>query len=221
MTVGAVCLLSSAALVAAPVYKVVDDSGRVTYTDNPSSYQHAGQSVSVTSINTVSDRQARAATTQTNTAARGQTDLPSAAIKTDAPVQTNYQLSILEPSTERAYQRPAQSVDIVLQVSPQLQNGDQVTIYVDGNARAQGLSMSIPTVDLTPGAHRIKAEVVTEKGDVRASVQRTVHVIQNTLILRQKKQAAEKLAAQLLAYERLPWHQKLLVRMQGSDAVNQ
>ena len=217
MALGALSLLlSSHTLMAAPIYKVVDESGHVTYTDKPDSYGQAGQSVSVTSINTVSDRPRPQAVASN----RGGPDLPAAAVKTDAPVQTNYQLSMMEPSTERAYQRPAQSIDIVLQVTPQLKNGDQVNISVDGNVRAQGLSLSIPTVDLTPGSHTITAQVVTETGDVRATATRTVHVIQNTMILQQKKQAA-KLAEQLLAYERLPWHQKLLVRMKGNDTVNQ
>ena len=215
LALGTLCMLGSANIVAAPIYKVVDDAGRVTYTDNPDSYGQAGQSVSVTNINTTSDRQRPAVSANT----KGEPNLPATG-KADAKVTTNYQLSIMEPSTERAYQRPAQNIDIVLQVIPQLKNGDQVTISVDGTARAQGLSASIPTVDLNPGMHTITAEVITETGDVRATVTRKVHVIQNTLILQQKKQAA-KLAEQLLAYERLPWHQKLLIKMQGDDTVNQ
>jgi len=209
---GALCVLGSVSVVAAPIYKVVDDAGRVTYTDKPDSY---GQSVSATNINTTSDRPRTSAASNT----KGEPNLP-ATRQADAKVTTNYQLSIMEPSTERAYQRPAQNIDIVLQVIPQLKNGDQVTISVDGNVRAQGLSLSVPTVDLNPGPHTITAQVVTDKGDVRATVTRKVHVIQNTLILQQKKQAA-KLAEQLLAYERLPWHQKLLIKMQGDDTVNQ
>lgn len=217
MALGALSLLlSSHTLMAAPIYKVVDEAGHVTYTDKPDSYGQAGQSVSMTSINTVGEHPRPQAVDST----KGEPNFPPAAVQTDAQVKTNYQLSIMEPSTERAYQRPAQNIDIVLQVTPQLKRGAKINISIDGNVRTEGLSLSVPTVDLTPGPHTITAQVIDGTGEVRATATRTVHVIQNTMLLQQKKQAA-KLTEQLLAYERLPWHQKLLVRMKGNDTVNQ
>ena len=199
---------------AAPIYKVVDENtGQITFTDRPQSYeQQADKQVSQTDISTGASSAPRSIPSD----ARGNTDLPAVATTTPT-VNVNYQLSMVEPSTERAYQRPAQSIVIALDVKPALQNGDQVSIYFDDEEIAQGLSASIETVDVQPGPHSIRAVVKTVSGQTRQQVNRTVHVIQNTLILQKKK----KLAEQLLAYERLPWHQKVLLRMRGNDAVTQ
>ncbi|MEZ7502154.1 DUF4124 domain-containing protein [Psychrobacter sp. Arc29] len=195
---------------AAPIYKVIDEqTGQVTFTDRPQSYEdQAGKQVSQTSVNTGESSAPKGMPSEV----RGNTDLPAA-----AATNINYQLSMIEPSTERAYQRPAQSIVIALDVKPALQNGDQVSIYLDDKEIAQGLSASIATVDLQPGPHSIRAVVKKVSGQTGQQVNRTVHVIQNTLILQNKK----KLAEQLLAYERLPWHQKVLLKMRGNDAVSQ
>ena len=195
---------------AAPIYKVVDEeTGQVTFTDRPQSYeQQAGKQVSQTSISTGAATPVQAPLSET----RGNTDLPVPA--TTRPTRAiNYQMTMIEPSTERAYQRPAQSVVIALDVQPALQNGDTVNIYLDDKQIAQGLSASVATVDLQPGPHTIRAVLTTETGQTRQQLSRTVHVIQNTMLLQRKK----KLAEQLLAYERLPWHQKLLLKMRGKD----
>ena len=198
---------------AAPIYKVVDENtGQITFTDRPQSYeQQADKQVSQTNISTG----ASSASRSMPSVARGNTDLPAAT--TTPTVNVNYQLSMIEPSAERAYQRPAQNIVIALDVKPALQNGDQVSIYFDDKEIAQGLSASVATVDVQPGPHSIRAVVKTVSGQTRQQVSRTVHVIQNTLILQKKK----KLAEQLLAYERLPWHQKVLLRMRGNDTVTQ
>lgn len=199
---------------AAPIYKVVDENtGQITFTDRPQSYeQQADKQVSQTNISTGVSSASRSMPSE----ARGNTDLPAVATTTPT-VNVNYQLSMIEPSAERAYQRPAQNIVIALDVKPALQNGDQVSIYFDDEEIAQGLSASVATVDVQPGPHSIRAVVKTVSGQTRQQVNRTVHVIQNTLILQKKK----KLAEQLLAYERLPWHQKVLLRMRGNDTVTQ
>ena len=197
-------------LSAAPIYKVVDEeTGQVTFTDRPQSYeQQAGKQVSQTSVSTGASSEVPAPVTET----RGNTDLP--APTTTRPTRSiNYQMAMTEPSTERAYQRPAQSIVIALDVQPALQNGDNVNIYLDDEQIGQGLSASVATVDLQPGAHNIRAVLTTTSGQTRQQISRTVYVIQNTMMLQRKK----KLAEQLLAYERLPWHQKLLLKMRGNN----
>ena len=199
---------------AAPIYKVIDEqTGQVTFTDRPQSYEdQAGKQVSQTSVNTGESSAPKGMPNEV----RGNTDLLAAAA-TKPAVNINYQLSMIEPSTERAYQRPAQSIVIALDIKPALQNGDQVSIYLDDKEIAQGLSASVATVDLQPGPHSIRAVVKKVSGQTGQQVNRTVHVIQNTLILQNKK----KLAEQLLAYERLPWHQKVLLKMRGNAALSQ
>ena len=207
---------------AAAIYKVVDEkTGQVTFTDRPQNYeQQAGKQISQTSVMTGSDSVGANSSSQTNNAnnqpvnttqapAANATSTTAHSDKTANKAPINYQLTITEPSEERAYRRPVQSIDVKVQVKPALQAGDSVSIYLDGNEVAQGLSASIATVDILPGAHNIKAAIKNKKGQAAKQVERTVYVIQNTQTLQKKK----KLAEQLLAYQRLPWHQKVLLKL--------
>ena len=210
---------------AAAIYKVVDEkTGQVTFTDRPQNYeQQAGKQISQTSVMTGSDSVGANSSSQTNNAnnqpvnttqasaanTTGTTSTTANSDKTANKAPINYQLTMTEPSEERAYRRPVQSIDVKVQVKPALQAGDSVSIYLDGNEVAQGLSASIATVDVLPGAHNIKAVIKNKKGQVVKQVERTVYVIQNTQTLQKNK----KLAEQLLAYQRLPWYQKVLLKM--------
>ena len=211
---------------AAAIYKVVDEkTGQVTFTDRPQNYeQQAGKQISRTSVMTGSDSVGANSSSQTSNAnnqpvntaqepaaanTTGTTSTTANSNKTANKAPINYQLTITEPSEERAYRRPVQSIDVKVQVKPALQAGDSVSIMLDGNEVAQGLSASIATVDVLPGAHNIKAVIKNKKGQVEKQVERTVYVIQNTQTLQKNK----KLAEQLLAYQRLPWYQKVLLKM--------
>ena len=208
---------------AAAIYKVVDEkTGQVTFTDRPQNYeQQAGKQISQTSVMTGSDSVGANSSSQTSNANNqpvNTAQAPAAANTTGTTANSdstvnkapiNYQLTMIEPSEERAYRRPVQSINVKVQVKPALQVGDRVSIYLDGNEVAQGLSASIATVDVLPGAHNIKAVIKNKKGQVAKQVERTVYVIQNTQTLQKNK----KLAEQLLAYQRLPWYQKVLLKM--------
>lgn len=207
---------------AAPIYKVIDEkTGQVTFTDRPQSYeQKAGKQVSQIGISTgaetigSSSGSTSASTSTSNNAANNQpSSTTSAGLNTTTKVPTNYQLTMIEPSEERAYRRPVQNIDVNIQVKPALQAGDSVSIYLDENEVAQGLNASIATVDILPGVHSIKAVVKSDKGQILKRVERTVHVIQNTQTLQKDK----KIAEQLLAYQRLPWHQKVLLKMRQKE----
>ena len=202
---------------AAPVYKVVDkQTGRVTFTDNPQKYeQQSDKKISQMNIiapTPATNNSASSASTSVNSAGSLSTPQIPAQPMTANP-KANYQLTILEPSSERAYRRPAQNVDVKVQIKPTLQVGDIATIYLDGNQVTQGLSASIATVDMLPGAHTIKVTVSNEKGQSLAQVSRTIYVIQNTPTLQNNK----KIAQQLLAYEQLPWHQKILLKLRQDN----
>ncbi|ALF58692.1 hypothetical protein AOC03_00385 [Psychrobacter urativorans] len=201
---------------ASSIYKVIDQqTGRVTFTDNVQKYeQQTGKKISQTGITTEthahSATSGQSGTANTESSASTQTigAAQNTSTATKAP-RVNYQLTMTEPSEERAYHRPAQNIVVNVQLKPALQAGDSVSIYLDGNQVTQGLSASIATVDLLPGAHTIKVVVSNEKGQSVAQVSRTVYVLQNTAMLQNNK----KIAQQLLAYEQLPWHQKVLLKL--------
>lgn len=207
---------------AAAIYKVVDEkTGQVTFTDRPQNYeQQAGKQISQTSVMTGSDSVGANSSSQTSNAnnqpvnttqapAANTTSTTANSDSTANKAPINYQLTMTEPSEERAYRRPVQTIEVKVQVKPALQVGDSVSIYLDGNEVAQGLSASIATVDILPGTHNIKAVIKDKKGQAAKQVERTIYVIQNTQTLQKNK----KLAEQLLAYQRLPWYQKVLLKM--------
>ena len=215
---------------AASIYKVVDSkTGQVTFTDRPQSYEQQSDKqvsqIAVTTGNSSSSPNTSSTNQGTQTATSSQnnnigigvgegatlnaqtvTGLPE---MTTTPVAVNYQLAIIEPVDERAYRRPAQSIVVQAQLKPALQVGDSASVYLDGDFVALGLSASIDTVDVLPGEHSVQVMVKNKQGQIVQQVSRTIYVIQNTVRLQQNK----KLAEQLLAYERLPWYQKVLLKM--------
>ena len=210
---------------AAPIYKIVDKkTGQVTFTDRPQSYeQQADKQVSQTSVSTGnsssnSDSSSSSSSssnnsTNDNTANNAQTaTIPAAAVKA---VQVNYQLALIEPSEERAYRRQAQNINVSVQIKPALQAGDSISIYFDDNEVAKVLNASIATVDILPGEHSVQAVVKNKEGQVLQQVSRTLYVIQNNTTLQNNK----KIAKQLLAYQNLPWHQKVMLKMRQKNTA--
>jgi len=207
---------------AAPIYKVVDErTGQVTFTDSPQSYeQQADKQISQTGISTGSttsssvnaDSGNRADTSVNNK----QTSQSAAVPKPSLQTAVNYQLTMIEPKAERAYQRPGQIITVNLQLSPALQAGDSISIYLDDTLISQGITASIATIDLNPGEHTIQAIIKNSAGQIINRISRSVYVIQNTAILRQKQQ----LAQQLQAYQQLPWQQKLLLKLRQKESIN-
>ncbi len=213
---------------AALIYKVVDEkTGQVTFTDRPQNYENkSGKQISETSVVTDTRSTSNGATNSPAVNNSVVNNSPAASAKpmvvsnatppamanassATQAARVNYQLTMTEPSEERAYRRPAQSIVVNVQVKPALQAGDSVSIMLDGNEVAQGLNASISTVDILPGSHIVNAVLKNEKGQVLKQISRTVYVIQNTQTLQNNK----KIAQQLLAYQRLPWHQKVLLKM--------
>ncbi|MCG3883009.1 DUF4124 domain-containing protein [Psychrobacter sp. Ps3] len=209
---------------AAPIYKVVDErTGQVTFTDSPQSYeQQADKQISQTGISTgsttsnsssVNAASGNRANTSVNNKQTGQ---PAAVPKPTLQTAVNYQLTMIEPKAERAYQRPGQIITVNLQLSPALQAGDSISIYLDDTLISQGITASIATIDLNPGEHTIQAIIKNSAGQIINRISRSVYVIQNTAILRQKQQ----LAQQLQAYQQLPWQQKLLLKLRQKESIN-
>ena len=213
---------------AAPIYKVVDQStGQVTFTDSPQPYeQQAGKTISQTSVSTgtssASQTNAASSSQSSNSQAPNtQSTTPLNTSETTPPPMSvtakraaiNYKLIMIEPVEERAYQRPGQIITVNLQMSPALQVGDSISIFIDDKLISQGITASIATNDLNPGEHKIQAVIQNNLGQVVNRITRTVYVIQNTAILQKKRQ----LAAQMQAYQALPWQQKLLLKLRQRD----
>ncbi len=198
---------------AAPIYKVIDENtGQVTFTDRPKNYeQQTDKQISQTNITTGNNTSSYSGSANLHSNTDNESNTP--VTSTAKALQVNYQLTMTEPSEERAYRRPAQSIVVNLQLKPALQVGDNVSITLDGNEVSQGLSASISTVDILPGSHVVNAVVKNEKGQTLKQISRTIYIIQNTQTLQNNK----KIAQQLLAYQQLPWHQKVLLKLRQDN----
>lgn len=99
-----------------------------------------------------------------------------------------YHIEITEPSEERAYHRPAQTIEVKAEASG-LEAGFTTAILLNGQVIGDGLSASVATVDLVPNAYTLEAIVMDKKAQTVARDTRTIHVIQTNQIQRKKKAA--------------------------------
>lgn len=125
-------------------------------------------------------------------------------------VWANYTVKITNPSEDRAYIRPAESVDIALMVEPKLNALETLVVSIDGHfLTANQTNTILNSGDYAPGEHIIKAEIQDETGQVIASDVRTIYLIQNTQLMRDNRAKAEAKAT----YEAAPWYKKLLLKL--------
>ncbi|WP_230659674.1 hypothetical protein [Psychrobacter sp. I-STPA10] len=130
------------------------------------------------------------------------------------PPMPNYQLLLVSPSTDSAYHKPAQNIDVNVQVRPNLRAFDKVVISMNGKPVAEGLTATIPTIGFNPGEYTLSVLVQnSQTGAQSASVSSKVYIIQNTHVRQQKQAIAEQIAA----YNRLPWYKKAYVRLRQDD----
>lgn len=203
--------------VQAAVYRSVDSAGNVTYTDNPTTayhHSHDSQKISLmdalTGENTASANHPSPQSQSTVSDSRAESSPASSQSSARISQQGDYQLAIQSPAVDTVYRRPAQSIDIAVKVRPSLKPGDRLVYRVNGKhiATTQDTHYQISTLDFVPEQYTLTVEIQNIKGAVIASASCPFYVLQNTALLRQKRQAAAKQAA----YNRLPWYQKILVR---------
>ncbi len=125
-----------------------------------------------------------------------------------------YDVTITEPSADRAYQRPAETAQIKVAVKPTPPNYYTLNISVDGKVLSSGAaayanSVALPSVDYGAGEHIITAQLRNDSGQVVASDTRKIYFIQSNLINRKAKAAL----ADKAAFENLPWYQRLYINL--------
>lgn len=215
--VGLTSLLSQPAT-AAPIYKVTDNHGKVIFTDRPDQHQATasnittigsttpsnGYSPSISSTNTSNGNPNPAVTATTS----AHTDRTTASSQTPR----RYRLTFTNPSEPTPYRRPAQNIDVSVNVTPTLDAADRVQILLDGQPVAQGLTASIPTLELDPGEHTLTAQVINHDS-TSSQVNQTIYIIQNNIPV-QKQRALQRKKA---VYDSLPWYQKLYFNLRQDN----
>lgn len=155
-------LASCVSLAAEEVYKIVDESGRVIYTDTPPADNRANQ-LELPPIN--------------------QLPVPKAAeiyeLSPDKALFGGYSVvNLVAPIDQSLVHYDQQNILVQLALTPELQVGHLVQFYLDGAAYGRPLAATSYSIgNLQRGSHRVSARVVTAEGETVANSQSVrVHV---------------------------------------------
>jgi len=161
-------MLFAVPVMAASVYRHVDADGNVVYSDEP----QAGHRVDLKPITVVDPVK-----TETRTRSAEPTAASASAI--------DYaRFTITSPSNGQTLPTgQAGNVQVKLAIEPALQQGDRVQLRVDGEVRQSPLHTSVFALSqLERGEHRLQAELVDAKGQVRLSTPAVTLYVQRASI---------------------------------------
>jgi hypothetical protein len=169
-----VCLVAGSAAGATEVYRWVDDSGQVHYSDLP---QEGAERVQLGDAQTFS-----APPVRTRSSKAGADDGADAA--TAAP--TRYRsLEFVKPGQEEVLWNIEGRLDVSMRLEPRLQTGDRVSLFLDGQP-VEGLppdSLQARLNGVTRGVHVLRAEVRSKAGQVLIKSQPRSFAVQQTSVL--------------------------------------
>lgn len=164
-------MLVSLLTMAQPIYKTVDEEGRVTYSDKPPRGDRNGASAELPPVNNVP----------------GQAAPPRRPVPSDgeAPEPVNYSIEIIAPSPDSSVPPGQRDLPISVQLQPALQPGHTLTYYLDGDPVAETQSTQHIVKEIYRGTHTIRVEVLGPRGQVLAATAPvTVHVHRPSVIPR-------------------------------------
>ncbi|MCL7929975.1 DUF4124 domain-containing protein [Halomonas llamarensis] len=147
-------VLLAAPLLAQAVYRVVDEQGRVTFTDNPAS---GGDEVEVAPLPNVSSSRTAAPKASAETPKRS---------APGRPFMPYDRFMIEKPRDNARLSRSTTAVELL--VSPRLRDDHQVRLRVNGEISQSALhSEAFWLANLPAGTHRLQAELLDSQGRVR------------------------------------------------------
>lgn len=153
---------SCACLAESEVYKIVDEAGRVIYTDTPPAEKRSDQ-LELPPIN------------QLPVSRPAETEVISA----DKPLFAGYSVvDLVAPLDDSLIHFNQRNIIVQLALTPELQAGHFVQFYLDGTAYGRPLAATSYAIgNLQRGSHRVSARVVTAGGETVANSQSVrVHV---------------------------------------------
>lgn len=147
----------------AQVYKVVDKDGNVTFTDQPP--VDGSKPIKLAPISVIEApayETAPAATEGEGEAAEKEPSL--------ADMRRAYRdFAIIAPQQEESVWKADGPVAVAWNVSTALQQGMQVTLYLDGKVQGRTVQPMIPLSGLDRGEHTVKAELRDSKNRIIAT----------------------------------------------------
>ena len=150
-------LLLLASATSAAVYRVVDEQGRVTFTDSPPEGAQA-ERLDLPALNT----QEPVAVPEPVAAPAGEEDLEIVRLQ---PVRVD----IVSPLDQTVIPAGQQSVPVQVSLSQPLEENGLVQILIDGRPVAMGPKTEFYLTDLTRGEFRLQARVIGQLNQVVAS----------------------------------------------------
>ena len=148
-----VSLLLVSTTAVSEVYKVVDQNGKVTYTDNPPADNPTTESVDLPTINT---QPAPALQPQTEGKAAEATDYS--------------QVSITNPAHDSTVPPGQLSVNVQISTEPALQLGHGVQLFYDNQPYNEPVpATSFQISGMERGEHTLQAKIIDEVGNILLS----------------------------------------------------
>jgi len=153
----------AAAPLAAQVYKVVDKDGNVTYTDQPPADGSGPIELKPISVIEAPTYQTAPAAGAAEDAAEGDKEMSLSYLR------KNYKdFAIGSPQPEESVWRPDGPIPVAWNTKYALQDGMQVTIFVDGKQHSTTTQQMVAMANLDRGEHTLTAELRDAKNRVIA-----------------------------------------------------
>lgn len=163
MTFFAVLLMTLAFPLMAQVYKVVDENGNVSYTDQPPG--DGSKPIKLAPISVIEAPEYEKAPEVENEGEEGDEKQPSLSY-----LRRIYKdFSIISPVQEESVWKPNGPVAVAWNVRTALQPGMKVTLYLDGAEHVTTVESIIPLSNLDRGEHILRAELKNSKNQVVAT----------------------------------------------------
>jgi len=154
--------------VQAEIYRWVDDSGAVVYSDMP---QKNAEEVKLPGLDLYKGSLSSA------------TESPSSTSQSTKVDKTKYSLfKVTSPANEATIRDNAGKITISMQLTPKLKSGHAIIISIDGkDTKVSGLNHGFTGLDR--GAHKVSAKVIDASGQaIITSEQTTFHLIRQSLL---------------------------------------
>ncbi len=147
----------------ATVYKTVDAAGNTVYSDSPSKNAK------------VVDLPPLSIVPSLNPAELNQ---PAQAANAARPTQ--YRLNFVSPLNDQAIRKP-EPLEVSVEVSPALADGDSMVILLDGKLIGAGAGASVDTENVDRGTHQLTARVSSARGQVISEKSISVNIQQSSV----------------------------------------
>ncbi|MDX1433894.1 MAG: DUF4124 domain-containing protein [Gammaproteobacteria bacterium] len=145
------CVLAVGAAEAGKIVKYTLKNGDVIYSDTPPPEAVSGEDVTVEPLQTFS--------------APAAPRLEGATSGRDEPEEAGYEeFKVTSPENDSTIRDNGGNVRVSLSLSPGLQSGHSIEIFMDGQAIGSGSSTSLTLTDVDRGTHTVRATVKDAEG---------------------------------------------------------